>query len=268
MKVQSADLGFGKSSKRNASEKNPNIFAITAGGVISGAAAGLLARKYLPTSDEFFFDLKRNNPNKKQSVQDAVRQFIEEYSLSDIQDARILKTALIKSKAPVLIPEDQNKGITELINEPSIKIIVSSDSEELQSSLKAFETTILKDLTTSDKKEHLENLGNINEMASSLLTKAKRGFHIREHLEHYVKDIKGFSATGKDSPHSIKSKIRNNKEISKPIQDELLQAFNQVTKISQRHLGLWVIIPSAVVGAAAFLLSGNLQKKLFQKSKK
>ena len=260
MKVQSINLGFGKSPKKNAGENAPNVFLMTTCGVATGAIAGQVARKYLPVSDEFFFDIAKKNPDEKKAVQNLVNQFIGEYSLSDIQDARILKTALIDLSAQKIVPKLKNTGISELINEPLIKVISKNDSVELKSSLEVLKSNISKDLDTVEENELLNKFENTSDMASHLFKKAKNGIQVKEKLQNYTQNLKGFSENGKDSIQAIKAQIKDNAAISKPIKEELLQAFKemvQVAKVSQRPSALWVALPAVALGLFSFARSVN-----------
>ncbi len=267
MKVQAVNLGFGKKPEKNANENNPNVFLRTTFGVAIGAISGSLARKHLPVSDEFFSEISKQNPEKKQSVQNIVNQFIKDYSSSSIQDARTLKTALTSADLKNILPELKNKGIEELINEPLIKNIDKNDSEELNNSLKVLQADILKDLASQDKNELLHKFENTSDMASNLLAQAKNGIIVKENLENYGQNIKGLAQNGEDNIPRIKYKI--SKEPSKPIQEQLSHAFAemvQLAKISQRPFASWVFIPAAIVGVAS--LAQGINRKIALENKK
>lgn len=269
MKVQNVSLGFGQSPKTNAGENSPNIFMMTTSGVAAGAIAGQLARKYSPVSDEFFFDTAKKNSDEKISMQNLVSQFIKDYSLSDIQDARILKTALDSQNVKQIVPKLQNQGILELINEPLIKKIGRGDSSELRNSLAVLRATLVKDLALTDENERLNKFENTSDMASDLFTKAKNGIQVKEHLQNYSQNLKGLAENGKDSIQSVKTKIADNADIPKPVKEELLRAFGdmvQITKLSQRSPGLWVAIPSVALGVVSFIHSVN--RKMSTSNKK
>lgn len=267
MKVQALNLGFGKRSKNNANENNPNVFVRTTFGVAIGSIAGHLSRKYLPMSDEFFFKTSNKDSDEKQSIQKLVNQYIQDYSSAEIQDARMLKTALSDSGVEKIIPELNNKGISELLAEPLIKNIDKNDSQETNSALKVLQADILKDLAVEDKNELLNKFENISDMASNLLLKARNGIIVKENLETYTQSMKGLSHDGNDSIKTIKSKISQDK--SKAIKEETSQAFAEMlhlAKISQRPFGLWVVFPAAVVGAVS--LSHTINRKIDIENKK
>lgn len=259
MKVQSINLAFGKRSKPKAGENGPNVFGLTTFGIATGAISGQLARNYFPVSDEFFQGVSNDNP-----VQKSMSQFIQDYALSEIQDARVLKTALTVVRADIetILPELKNKGISDLMNEPEIKIIDKNDSEELNNALKVLNADLLKDLAIKDKNELLNQFENTSDMASSLFVKAKKGILVKEHL-------KGLSVNGLEAIKGAKSKIQNNKECSKEIQNEVFSAFEnmlQAAKVSQRPPSLWVAIPSVVVGFSSMVWAVN--RKMILENKK
>jgi len=271
MKVQNINLAFGKRSKQNAGENGPNVFAITTLGAATGAVAGHLSKKYLPVSDEFFFGVSNKNSIEAQSVKSLVNQFVQDYSLTEIQDARVLKTALssVGAQVTAIVPELKNKGISDLINEPAIKIVDKNDSEELNNSFKVLQADISKDLEIKDKKELLHNFENISDMASNLLSKAKHGLVVKENLEKYKQNLKGFSENGLETIKSTKFKIQNNIEFPKDIQRGVFQSFKemvQTAKVSQRSSDIWVALPSVVLGLAS--MTWAINTKMSKENKK
>ena len=269
MKINNVNLAFGKRSKPNAGEKNPNVFFRTTLGIAAGAISGQLIRNYLPVSDEFFCGASNKNSEITLSAKTVANQFVQNYSQEYIQDARVLKSALVATDVKKILPKLQNQGLADLINEPAVKIIDKNDSEELINYSQGLQSDIAKDLSIEDEKELLNKFENMGDIASDLLLKAKHGIIVKENLENYKGDIKGFSDKGGETIKSIKTKIQSNKEFSKDNQHRVFQAFNdmvQTAKLSQRPLRQWVTMPAVALGIAS--LGWAVKRKLDIENKK
>lgn len=271
MKINNVNLAFGKRSKQNASEKAPDVFFMTTSGVATGFIAGHLAQKYLPVSDEFFFGAGDKNSVKKQAIKNTADEFVEKFSIIEIQDARVLKTALVAVEPEVkkILPELKDSGLSNLLKESTIKIVDKNDSEELKNSLEVLKSDIVKDLASQDKKELLSKFENINDMAENLVVKARYGIAVKENLEKYKQDLKGFSEHGQDTISSLKVKIKNNKQLSQDVQNGVFKAFKdmvQISKVSQRPPSSWVALPSIILGLGS--LGWAVNRKMVIERKK
>lgn len=245
MKVHNMSLGFCAKSKKDESA-NSNIFLCALGGSAIGAAGGAVARNYVPFSDEF----SSKSVESKHKIEKSLDNFIEDYSLLEIQEARALKTVLIQPDVSVY--KDQSLRIKELIEDESIKPVGQEDSEELQSTFKALHSQTLDEIKEAETNKTLpDKIKSIDEMTLDVHSKAKTAVFVRENLKKFKNQIKGLVNGGNQSLSSIRSNISTFNEGTTEMKKELNSAFDYMIKSAkntQRPIESWTIIPGIVCG--------------------
>jgi len=274
MKVQNVGLCFSQKPKKDETTNDSDIFLCALSGSVVGAASGALARNYAPVSDEFFYNASTQSTAKKTEVEEAVNSFIDNYSVVEIEDARVLKTVLQHSDIQSKQPQIEDKGISALLSEESIKPISKEDSQELNNAVKALHTQISQEIKEADEKKTLpEKFESLSAMASDNLTKTKRGIFVRENLQKYKKQLHGLSDEGKENISAIKESIANSTEGSAEMRQELGSAFTSMVKVAQktqRPVEFWVLVPSIISGILGMGAAVNhqLQKDLVKNKTK
>lgn len=263
MRVQRVDLGFGKKPKKNESEKKPNIFGSATLGATFGAVSGSLVRKYAPVSDEFFSKIAAEDSDRINEVERNVSDYTNFYGASEIEEARILKTALLQEDLKAQLPKEEPEGIKAILNDEQIKPIVDQDSDELKNAYKALHVQLKDDLSNINDKEVLEmKVSNLSQMSSDTLDRAKQAIFVKDNLIKSKSQLKGLSETGTEGIKKVFENIKNIKEGSDSAKSELKYAFGkmlQVAKKSKRGAETWVLIPAVLFGIAGMGLAVNKQ---------
>lgn len=271
MKLQPVGLSFCAEPKKNESENSSKIFLCALGGSTMGAAAGALARNYAPVSDEFFHQVSTGSSDKKQDVDEAVNNFVESYSASEIDEARTLKTVLLQADIAAETP--QGKGIAELLADNTIKPIGKDDSEEVNNAYKALHTQLAQEIKTAKEQKNLpEKFESLSLMASENHSKAKQGIFVRDNLQQFKKQIRGLSDDGKQNIAEIKNQIEQTSGGTDEMKKELSSAFKSMVRIAQktqRPIEAWTIIPGIISGLFGMGVAVNyrIQKDLAKNKK-
>ena len=263
MRVQNIDLGFGKKPKKDESVKNKNVFVYSIFGASLGGTSGAIAQKYAPISDDFFCKISKAESEKIETVEKTVNEFIENYGTLEINNARLLKTALLHPEIKKALSITENNDINNLINDEKIKIISPEESEELNNSCKNLHAQLKENIVGTNNKEEIEfKSKEIGADALEKLSLAKEKIEIRENLVKYKNEIKGLSQNGTENIRSIKQKIS-------PQNHGLRSAFNKMVrtaKMTQRPVELWVAIPIILSGLLSTGLAANyrLQHQIYK----
>jgi hypothetical protein len=273
MRVQSVDLGFGKRPKKNECEQKPNIFFATTLGATFGAISGSLARKYTPVSDSFFSNVAQDDSDKKNEVEKTVNEYIDSYGNSEIEEARVLKTALADSELQAQSTGIKGKGIVDLMKDQSIKLISDDDTDEVKNSYKALRAQIKEEVADLKEPELIQNkYENLSGLSSETLQRAKQAIFVKDNLQKYKSQIKGISDKGEEGLKSVTQKVKNHPEGTEQMKSQLNYAFSKMVvaaKKSQRAPETWVLIP-AVIGAVLSMglaVNAKAKKQFFNESK-
>lgn len=254
MRVQGIGVSFGNGNKKS----KPSIIGSTLTGAAIGAVGGFAAKNLAPASNDFF-EKNTSTEDSKTQIRKSVTDFIENYGKQEVEEVRILKTALKElnlgselAKNKIVIKRDlKNQSINDLLKDNSIQLIGKEDSKELKNSVAELKKDLIEEINKPPKEKQLERVENLSKSVGELKSEAKNAMKVKKDLIHHTENIKGLNTSGtlniKQIKDAINKKLTEAEESAKPVIKQLSDSFNTMVKSTaktQRKNPLWIGIPT------------------------